>query len=109
MNANQWAGMRPPQTRRNRSPPVAALSGISLITENLGHQVGDAGGDVRNGEPLLPWLKRQTIAGQRWRNDGKGVGRIAPKSGRIGQAWDDVQEFEYRAWPAVQQQQRYGI
>jgi hypothetical protein len=101
-------GMGMAEARRDERAPVAALRGKALVPED-GHQVGQALDDRLQREARLTRRERQAIAGQRGRHDRERIGRITAEARRIGQARDQLEEFEHRARPAVRQQEWHGI
>ena len=58
-------------------------------------------------EARLPGLERQRVPGERGRDDGKRVARIAAVARRIGQHRDQLQELDDRARPAVREEERH--
>ena len=73
------------------------------------HQGCDTIGDFGNAEPLLAGAKRQAVSRQGRRHDGEGVARVAAEAGGIGEARNDLEKFEHRTGPAVQQEQRHRV
>ena len=73
------------------------------------HQRGDTVRHFGNAIPFLAGLERKPVTRQRRRHHREGIAGIAAEPRRIGQARNDVEEFEHRTRPAVQQQQRHRV
>ena len=93
----------------DRGAPVAALRAETAIAEHVMHQGGDTIRHFGNAEPLLAGAKRQAVSRQGRRHHGEGVARVAAEARGIGEARNDLEKFEHRARPAVQQKQRHRV
>src|ERR1700740_2445748 len=108
MDAEQLLGMGIAETRSDEGAPIAALDGETGIAQRGVHQFGEAIGDRLDAEAGLPRCEGQTVPRKRRRHDRERVLGIAAKARRVGEAWGQLQELEYRPWPPVQQQKRAG-
>ena len=97
------------QPGRDERAPVAALRAEPRVAEDAGHQLRHAVRHRLDRKARLAGRERQAAPRQRRCHHGEGIVRIAAEACRIGQAWDDVQELEHRARPAVQEQERHGL
>ena len=88
----------------DRSAPVTPLRTEALVSQDVMHQVEHAVGHVRDREAPLARAKRQAVTGERRSDDGEGVASVAAKSGRVGQARNDLEKFEHRTGPAMHQE-----
>jgi len=89
------------EPRGDERAPVAALGGEATVAEHVGHQPGEDVGDARDVEARLIRREREAIAGQRRRDDGERIFRIAAVAPRIGEQREDLVEFPHRSRPAV--------
>src|SRR5215218_4592682 len=89
-------------------PPVAALRAVALVAEP-GHQPGPRGRDPLDVPAPLRRLVAEAIAGKRGAHHMKGVGRVAAVGGGVGQRPEHLQELDYRARPAVSDDEREGV
>jgi len=85
----------------DRGTPITALRGETLVAQYVRHQRREAICHRLDTEAGLPRAERQTIARERRGYDGKRIRGITAEACRIGQPWDNVQELEHRARPAV--------
>jgi hypothetical protein len=87
---------------RDRGAPVATLRAEPGVAEHVMHERSDTIRHLWNVESLLAGTKRQTVSGQRRRNDGEGIARVSTETCRISEARNELEKFEHRARPAVQ-------
>src|SRR6516164_6320891 len=73
MDAHQRARMRDAETSGSERAVIAALGSEPFESQNIFHQVVQAVGDLLDAETRLTRSERQTKAGQRRRDDRKGV------------------------------------
>ena len=106
VDADQLVGMGEPSRDAMNPPQSPPCAPKRRIAQHVRHQFGEAIGHRLDTESPLAGLEREAEAGQRRRDDGEGVGRVAAEAGRVGEARDELQELEHRAGPAVRQQQR---
>ena len=106
MDADEVLGIGVTKNRGDEPAPVAALRGKAAITQDVGHERGEAMRDLLDAEALLPGREGKPVARERGRDHGEGVSGIAAETRGIGEARDDVEELEHRAGPAMRQQQR---
>lgn len=83
--------------------PIRSVHRIALVSENLRHERVEEGGRVRSG-PVVGGGRRESKARQRWDDDVKCLAGVFQQ-----ELVEEVNHFEERARPAVQQDEGNGI
>ena len=109
MDAVESIGVGISQPGGNTATDISALGGELGVAKVLGHQlVPHTGHPLHLHAPVLSMVG-EPEAGQGWRDHIEGVGRIAAVAGWVGQQGNDLGHLEEATWPAVGDDQRYGI
>ena len=106
--AAQCSGSSAPIRGRDLGAPVAALRAVARVAQAT-HQLDERPGDAPHVPAARARRLREAVTRQRGRDDVEGVGGVAAVSLRLGEPWDDVEELDDRARPAVGEEQREGV
>src|SRR3712207_490674 len=84
--------------------PIPSGDRVLLVAERAGHKLRQGIRALDEAEPVLKGTKREPVAGQRRDNDAQAAALTG-----VRKQVDDLVELPHRAWPAVEEQDRYGI
>src|SRR3712207_5778893 len=84
--------------------PIPSGDHILLVAERAGHKLREGIRAVDEAESILEGPKRESVAGQRRDNDAEAAALTG-----VRKQVNDLVELPHRAWPAVEEQDRYGI
>jgi hypothetical protein len=110
VNAEQLVALGVCESADDVAAPVAALSGESRITEDLGHQSREEIGHLDDAKTPLAWLEREREAGKRRGDDREeGVRWVTAEPRRIGEPWDELVQLPHGSRPAMDEEERKWV